>query len=78
MTKGDKYYLFFDGYSDQFGGPNGKKFMKKKYKYLLAQNSSSKMNDQKKNLSIKLQEWMGSNGSEVEQVDDITIFGIEI
>ncbi|MDG1346395.1 MAG: hypothetical protein P8P77_02130, partial [Crocinitomicaceae bacterium] len=60
------------------GGPNGKKFMKKKYKNLLAQNSSSKMNDQKKNLSIKLQEWMGSNGSEVEQVDDITIFGIEI
>ncbi|MEJ6492191.1 MAG: SpoIIE family protein phosphatase [Flavobacteriales bacterium] len=78
MSKGDKFYLFSDGFSDQFGGPNGKKFMKKKFINLVAKNVDLKMKDQKKNLTSQLQEWMGSSGTEIEQVDDITNFGIEI
>ena len=78
MSKGDKFYLFSDSFSDQFGGPNGKKFMKKKFINLVAKNVDLKMKDQKKNLTSQLQEWMGSSGTEIEQVDDITNFGIEI
>jgi hypothetical protein len=52
--------------------------MKKKFINLVAKNVDLKMKDQKKNLTSQLQEWMGSSGTEIEQVDDITIFGIEI
>lgn len=78
LAKGDKYYLFSDGYSDQFGGDEGKKYMKKNFKRDLFENSELKMNDQKKHLSDNLQTWMSSSSGEVEQVDDITVFGIEI
>ncbi len=78
LTKGDKFYLFSDGYSDQFGGADGKKYMKKKFKNDLLEISKMDMNDQKKVISENLQNWMQANGNELEQVDDITIFGIEI
>ncbi|MBI4649437.1 MAG: SpoIIE family protein phosphatase, partial [Bacteroidia bacterium] len=37
LNKGDIIYLAGDGYQDQFGGPNGKKFLSKRFKKLLVQ-----------------------------------------
>jgi serine phosphatase RsbU (regulator of sigma subunit) len=78
LHKGDRFYLFSDGYADQFGGPNGKKFMKKRFKSEILQNSASPMIEQKKKMSSTLQTWLSSDGNELGQVDDITVFGIEI
>jgi serine phosphatase RsbU (regulator of sigma subunit)/tetratricopeptide (TPR) repeat protein len=74
FEKGDVVYLFTDGYADQFGGPNGKKFMYRQFKELLLQNSQKPMNEQKELLETTLKEWIGKN----KQVDDITIVGIKI
>ncbi len=37
LNKGDRLYLFSDGYPDQFGGPDGKKFKSKAFKKLIAE-----------------------------------------
>lgn len=74
IQKGDCFYLFSDGYEDQFGGPENKKFMAKKFEELLREISPLPVNDQKKMLIERLSAWMGTN----EQVDDILVIGIKL
>jgi len=74
ILEGDNYYLFTDGYADQFGGPMGKKFKYKPFKRLLLQNAHRPMEEQKKILNDTLDEWMG----DIEQVDDICIIGLRM
>lgn len=70
--KGDSIYLFTDGYADQPGGPNKKKFFYGPFKQLLTDIHTQPMNEQKKKLDDTISDWMKDR----EQVDDITIFGI--
>ncbi len=72
MMDGDVYYLFTDGYADQFGGPMGKKFKYKPFKRLLLKNAHLSMEEQKQILNDTLDEWMGN----IAQVDDICIMGL--
>ena len=65
-------YLFTDGFSDQFGGPNGKKYKKKNLLSFLLKNSSQPMNHQKKLLETELINWR----KQLEQTDDITSVGV--
>jgi|WetSurMetagenome_2_1015567.scaffolds.fasta_scaffold00001_525 serine phosphatase RsbU (regulator of sigma subunit) len=74
IFKGDRLYLFSDGYADQFGGPKGKKFMYKPFQDLLLENSSKPMNTQKKILEESFDKWKG----EREQVDDVMIIGLSV
>ncbi|MFK7756364.1 MAG: SpoIIE family protein phosphatase [Flavobacteriales bacterium] len=74
LEPNDIIYLFSDGYADQFGGPNGKKFMKRKFKELLLEISHLPMEVQRKELYIRLLDWQGKEA----QVDDICIFGVKI
>ena len=74
LQKGDMCYIFTDGYADQFGGENGKKFMVKKFHKLLVQNSSLKVTEQEKNLDDAIESWRGDH----EQVDDILVIGIRV
>jgi len=74
FEKGDKFYLFSDGYQDQFGGAKNKKFMKKRFKQLLFESSTFSMQNQKKILVGFFEEWKGVN----VQVDDVLVLGIEI
>jgi serine phosphatase RsbU (regulator of sigma subunit) len=67
-------YLFTDGYADQFGGPNGRKFMYKQFKEVLLKNNDKTMLEQKEILENILVNWKGKN----EQIDDITVIGIKI
>jgi phosphoserine phosphatase RsbU/P len=71
---GDCIYLFSDGYPDQFGGPDGKKFMLKRFQELLREIHTLPMNQQKEVLVQKLNAWRGDN----EQVDDILVIGIRV
>lgn len=77
-NKGDIFYLFTDGYSDQFGGERGKKFMSRNFKNLLAENSHKPMNEQGKILDNVIENWKFADGADFEQIDDITVLGIQI
>jgi serine phosphatase RsbU (regulator of sigma subunit) len=46
LQKGDIVYLFTDGYADQFGGPNGKKFKYKQFQEILSANAKQRMHKQ--------------------------------
>lgn len=70
-TKRTCFYLFSDGYADQFGGDNGKKFMTKRFYQLLLDIHKAPMSEQKEILNNTINEWMKNE----EQVDDILVMG---
>ncbi|MDT8411686.1 MAG: two-component regulator propeller domain-containing protein [Vicingaceae bacterium] len=74
LQKNDMIYLFSDGYADQFGGENGKKFMTKQLYDLFAQIANKPLNVQKNILKETLIAWQGG----YTQVDDICIFGVRV
>lgn len=74
LEKGDMVYAFSDGYMDQFGGPKGKKFMKKNFKKLFVEFMDLEMEEQAEKMDQSIKEWMG----EEEQVDDILVIGIKV
>jgi len=81
LKKGDCFYMFSDGYADQFGGPEGKKFKYKALKELLMSIKDKPMNEQKELLDQTLQDWIAGadpEGQPFEQVDDILIVGVRI
>jgi serine phosphatase RsbU (regulator of sigma subunit) len=74
LVPGVSYYLFSDGYIDQFGGPRGRKLMKKSFKRLILEIQDWPMEKQKEILDNRLKEWMGN----IPQIDDILVMGIRI
>jgi len=72
--KGDIFYLFSDGYQDQFGGEHDRKFFVHRFYTLLLDIHRKPMIKQKEMLEKNLKEWMRDN----EQTDDITVMGIRI
>lgn len=74
MQTGDMVYLFSDGYADQFGGPNGKKFKYKLLKELLVEVSDLPISEQELRIAATFDQWKG----ELEQVDDVLIIGVQI
>ncbi len=68
------FYIFSDGYQDQFGGKKGRKFMRRRFKNLLLEIHKEPMEVQKEILNTTIIEWMG----EKEQIDDILIIGFKI
>jgi sigma-B regulation protein RsbU (phosphoserine phosphatase) len=74
LKKGDCFYLFTDGYADQFGGPSGKKFMYKNLFQLLASLKTNTMDQQKIVLDNTFSGWRKN----LEQVDDILIIGVRV
>ncbi len=75
VHQGFTFYLFSDGYADQFGGEEGRKFMKKRFRELLAQIQPKSMTEQQQILEYQHQKW---KGNQHEQVDDILVIGIRI
>ena len=72
LNKGDTFYIFSDGYIDQFGGPNQKKFLSKNLKQVILSIQDKTMYEQGGALDKVFEEWK----KDVEQVDDITIIGL--
>lgn len=73
LNEGDCIYTFSDGYPDQFGGINGKKFMHKQFKEILTKNAQLPFAKQKTALSNTINSWKGT----LEQVDDILVIGVK-
>jgi serine phosphatase RsbU (regulator of sigma subunit) len=69
----DMLYMFTDGYPDQFGGPEGKKFKYRRFRHLLMQIHDLPMAVQQRKLEESMNEWMGNSE---DQIDDQTIIGI--
>ncbi|TAD97465.1 MAG: hypothetical protein EAZ97_12480 [Bacteroidetes bacterium] len=67
-------YLCSDGFQDQFGGAEKRKFMSKRFRELLAEISANSMKNQEEKLEIVLKNWV----EDQEQTDDITIMGLKI
>ncbi len=67
-------YIYSDGYQDQFGGKEGRKFMKAKFKQLLLDNHDKPMEEQYKIFSRTFTKWKTNQ----DQVDDVLLIGIKI
>jgi serine phosphatase RsbU (regulator of sigma subunit) len=72
LEKNDAFYLFTDGYADQFGEKTQRKIMTKKFKEILLSIQHLTMQEQELHLKKYFIEWKGS----LEQVDDVLVVGI--
>jgi len=71
---GDRFYLFTDGFSDQFSELTDKKFKYKQLKYVLESVTGLPLSKQKKYLEATFYEWKGNT----QQIDDVLIFGFQL
>ncbi len=74
LNKGDSFYIFTDGYADQFGGSKEKKYSTGKFKDLIIQNASLDFKTQHDNIKAEHLAWKGPH----EQVDDILVIGFKL
>ncbi len=74
LKEDNTFYLFSDGYQDQFGGPKGRKFMRKRFKELLFEIHQKPMEEQKLILDKEIELWKGK----LEQIDDILVIGFKV
>jgi len=72
IVKGDIIFMFSDGYADQFGGEEGKKFKYKKFKSLLLEMAHLPIEQQQLQIDNTFEEWKKG----YEQLDDIIVVGI--
>ena len=68
------FYLFSDGYTDQFGGGSDKKYMIKNFRHLLHKIHRENMDEQKQILTSEFETWKGHQ----KQTDDILVFGAKV
>jgi serine phosphatase RsbU (regulator of sigma subunit) len=74
LREGDMVYVFSDGYADQFGGPNGKKYKYKTFKHFLLKISQFPVEEQKQLLIEDYDQWKGG----FEQIDDVLVMGVRV
>ncbi len=74
LQKNDCIYSFTDGFADQFGGPQGKKYKYKQFKEQLLKNHKLSFENQKKLIDNEIENWRGT----LDQIDDILMIGIKI
>ena len=74
LFKGDTFYLFTDGFADQFGGEKGKKMKKGNFKKVLLSLQQLDMKDQKEKLHKDFENWRG----DYEQIDDVCVIGVRV
>jgi serine phosphatase RsbU (regulator of sigma subunit) len=74
LKKHDSFYIFTDGFIDQFGGSLGKKFLTKRLKEILIEINDYNMSEQYEYLNKEFTEWKG----DYFQVDDVLMIGIRV
>jgi serine phosphatase RsbU (regulator of sigma subunit) len=71
---GDSFYLFSDGFADQFGEITDKKFKYKQFKQILLSVTGLSMASQRECLEFSFKEWKGKS----QQCDDVLVFGFQV
>ncbi len=74
LYPGDSFYMFTDGYADQFGGPEGKKFKTTPFLEMIQSIQHLPMRDQKKYVEHVFETW----ADKYDQVDDVCVIGVRI
>lgn len=74
IFEGDTLYLFSDGFADQFGGEEGKKFMSARLKKETLRCSVADLNTQEAEIEALFENWKGDQ----EQVDDVCMIAVKI
>lgn len=74
IEKSDRFYAFSDGYVDQFGGVQNKKFLRRNFADLLLKIHQKPMHEQKEILEQTVDNWRGKQ----EQIDDILVMGLQV
>ena len=74
LKTGDKFYISSDGYKDQFGGENNRKFQSQQFRDLLGKIQTLPMDQQKQRLEQAFDDWKGNE----HQIDDVMVIGIEV
>jgi len=74
LNPGDCFYIFSDGYVDQFGGEKGKKFKTKPFKQLLLSIQEGPIKGQHSVIDEAFEAWRG----DLEQVDDVCVIGVRV
>lgn len=72
LKKGDSFYLFTDGYVDQFGGEKDSKYSTKRLKQALLEMQPITLHEQKIKLKSNIENWKLNT----EQTDDILVIGL--
>ena len=73
VDPGDSIYLLSDGFVDQFGGPDDKKFGSKRLKNLIRKHHHEPMKVQRAKFNLEWRDWIQDD----EQIDDVTFIGIK-
>lgn len=73
--KGDTFYIYTDGFQDQFGGEDGRKLMSRQFKDLLVSMNQLPMEAQKHLVEKEFVEWKGKHQ---QQTDDILVIGFRL
>jgi serine phosphatase RsbU (regulator of sigma subunit) len=73
LKKNDRLYLYTDGFNDQFGGPDGKKFMNKNLTNLILGIHQKPLQEQGEDLFQAFNDWK----KELSQVDDVCVVGLK-
>ncbi len=74
LNEGDTFYIFSDGFADQFGGAKGKKFKAANFKKLLLSIQNDPLERQKELIDQAFENWKGS----LEQLDDVCVIGVRV
>ncbi|MBC6409712.1 MAG: SpoIIE family protein phosphatase [Ekhidna sp.] len=74
LSAKDRIFLSSDGFQDQFGGPDDKKFLSRNFNKLLENSSRQSIQDQWRTLESSFAEW----SKNTSQTDDVCILGFEI
>ena len=74
LVEGDTIYMFSDGFVDQYGGKDGKKFKVQKFKELLLSVQAESLDRQRQILEEAFEAWRGNR----EQIDDVCVVGVRI
>jgi serine phosphatase RsbU (regulator of sigma subunit)/antitoxin component YwqK of YwqJK toxin-antitoxin module len=74
LNDGDTFFIFSDGFSDQFGGEKGKKFKAANFKKLLLSIQKEDMQKQRELIDTAFEKWRGN----LEQLDDVCVIGVRV
>ncbi|MEH0156951.1 SpoIIE family protein phosphatase [Limibacter armeniacum] len=74
VNTGDRFYLFTDGFVDQFGGDYDKKYSNKRFLNTIAELTDIKISEQAEVLTEEFINWKGDK----RQIDDVMVLGVEV